>query len=251
MIDLHTHLLPGVDDGARTFDESVRVLTRFAEQGVTRVVCTPHLRATESTEAPFVRNAALLAELRQRTGPTPALSLGWEIMLDRPGADFTRTSLRLGGAAAVLVEFPRAGIPPRAADELHRIRSTGIVPVVAHPERYWGASLTHVRDWRAAGAVMQGDATFLLGGGERGHLARAMLSQGLFDVLASDNHGDGRALVGAREWLVSIGASEHAELLTHENARRVLAGEDVEPVPPVTLRAGVVDRLRDLLVRRA
>lgn len=251
MIDLHTHLLPGVDDGARTFDESVRVLTQFAEQGVTRVVCTPHLRATEATEAPFTRNAALLAELRQRIGATPALSLGWEIMLDRPGADFTRTAVRLGGAAAVLVEFPRAGIPPRAVDELYRIRASGIVPVVAHPERYWGASVAHVREWRAAGAVMQGDATYLLGPGDRGQLARSMLAQGLFDLLASDNHGDARTLGGAREWLVSIGATEQAELLTHENARRVLAGEATEPVPPVALRAGVVDRLRGLLMRRA
>ena len=251
MIDLHTHLLPGVDDGARTFDEAVRVLTRFAEQGVTRVVCTPHLRATDATEAPFVRNAALLAELRQRVGAAPALSLGWEVMLDRPGADFTRTSLRLGGAAAVLVEFPRSGIPPRAADELYRIRSSGIVPVVAHPERYVGASVAHVRDWRAAGAVMQGDATFLLGGGERGQLARAMLAQGLFDLLASDNHGDARSLGAAREWLAAVGATEQAELLTHENARRVLAGEAVEPVPAVAVRAGVVDRPRELLARRA
>ena len=251
MIDLHTHLLPGVDDGARTLDESVRVLERLARQGVTRVVCTPHLRATEATAAPFVRNASLLADLRERVGPVPALSLGWEIMLDRPGADFTRTSLRLGGAAAVLVEFPRSGIPPRAADELHRIRTTGVVPVVAHPERYWGATLVHAREWRAAGAVLQGDATFLLGSGARGELARAMLSQGMFDLLASDNHGDTRSLGPAREWLVSLGATEHAELLTHENARRVLAGETVAPVPPITLRAGVVGRLRELLVRRA
>lgn len=251
MIDLHTHLLPGVDDGARTFDESVRVLTRFAEQGVTRVVCTPHLRATETVEAPFTRNAALLAELRQRVGPVPALSLGWEIMLDRPGADLTRTSLRLAGAAAVLVEFPRSGIPPRAADELHRIRTTGVVPVVAHPERYFGASVTHAREWRAAGAVLQGDATFVMGSGERGVLARAMLAHGLFDVLASDNHGDVRSLGAVREWLTSVGAGEQAELLTHENARRVLAGEATAPVPPVTVRAGVVGRLRELLARRA
>ena len=189
------------------------MLTRFAEQGVTRVVCTPHLRATDATEAPFVRNAALLAELRQRTGPVPALSLGWEIMLDRPGADFTRTSVRLGGAPAVLVEFPRSGIPPRAADELYRIRMSGVVPVVAHPERYVGASVTHVREWRAAGAVMQGDATFLLGSGCAAS-SRARCSRRAVRVLASDNHGDARSLGAAREWLASVGATEHAELLT-------------------------------------
>ena len=251
MIDIHTHLLPGVDDGARTVEQSVETLERLAADGVTVVVCTPHLRASAAAEAPAERNAALLAELRARTPSGPVLRPGFEIMLDVPGADLATPALRLAGAAAVLVEFPHTGVPPRAARELGRLRTSGVVPVVAHPERYWGTSLAHVREWRAAGAVMQGDATVLLGRHERGALARALLAEGLVDLLASDNHGDARSLRGARDWLVELGAAEQAAQLTSRNAAHLLADEPLEPVAPVVIEQKVLHRLRDLLLGRA
>jgi protein-tyrosine phosphatase len=250
VIDVHTHLLPGVDDGARTFAESTAVLSRLAAQGVTTLVCTPHLRASEAATAPYRRNEALLAELARRAAAAPALRLGWEILLDRPGVDLTAPELRLAGSSAVLVEFPHSGIPPRATAELARLRESDVVPVVAHPERYWGASATHVREWRAVGAVMQGDATYLLGGGDKGRLARQLLGEGLIDLLASDNHGDKRSLGAARSWLMELGAAEQAELLTRRNAERLLEGVAPEPVPPLEVPRGVTARLRELLLGR-
>jgi protein-tyrosine phosphatase len=252
MIDIHTHLLPGVDDGARTFGEAAAALARLAADGVTVVVCTPHLRASESHAAPFQRNAALLAELAHRAGPdAPALRPGWEIMLDHPGVDLRADHLRLAGSSAVLVEFPRSGVPPRSAHELYRLRASGVVPVVAHPERYWGCSVAHVREWRDAGAVMQSDASILLGQGEKGRLARALLEQGLVHLLASDNHGDTRSLRAARDWLVELGAGTQARLLTETNPARLLADDALEPVPPVRVERGMLHRLRELLLGRA
>jgi protein-tyrosine phosphatase len=142
-------------------------------------------------------------------------------------------------------------VPPRAARELARLRDAGLVPVVAHPERYWGCSVAHVREWRAAGAVMQGDATIILGGGDRGRLARALLAAGLLDVLASDNHGDVRSLRPARDWLLELGAAEQAAQLTERNAARLLAGTPLEPVAAVAVDPGMLNRLRDLLFGRA
>ena len=251
MIDIHTHLLPGVDDGARTFAESLAALELLADAGVRRVVCTPHLRASQVAEAPRVRNAALLAELRHRAQGPVELELGWEIMLDGPGADLTAPTLRLGDSCAVLVEFPHGGVPPGAGAELRRIRESGVIPVVAHPERYWGCSVTHVREWRAAGAVMQGDATYLLGEGDRGRLARALLEHGLYDLLASDNHGDRRSLRGVHDWLCEMRAAEAAELLTARNAAHLLASEPLEPVPPVVVDRPLAQRLRALLFGRS
>ncbi|HEY0972121.1 MAG TPA: CpsB/CapC family capsule biosynthesis tyrosine phosphatase [Gemmatimonadales bacterium] len=250
MIDIHTHLLPGVDDGARTMDESVEVLRRLASQGVTTLVCTPHLKASRAFEAPRARNDALLAELRARMGGAIDLRLGWEIMLDRPGQDLSSGVLRLAGSSSVLVEFPHSGVPPRSAFELARLRESGVVPVLAHPERYMGASVWQVREWRSAGAVMQGDATYLLGSGDRGRLARALLEEGLIDLLSSDNHGDQRSLRAARDWLTEMGATEHAELLTGGNAGRVLNDDMPLPVPPLSLPRGFAARLRELLFGR-
>lgn len=250
MIDIHSHLLPGVDDGSRDIETSVAVLQRFADQGVEVLVCTPHLEASRAPDAPIERNRELLTALIAAAPPVPALRLGWEIMLDRPGCDLSAPALSLGGAQAVLVEFPRAYLPVGTADELARIRNSGVVPVVAHPERYYGCSLDIVRSWREAGAVIQTDATMLLARGPMTELAKSMLEAGLVDCLASDNHGDRRSLAAARTWLEELGAEEHAHVLTHGNAARVLANEPTIPVPPLPLDRGVLARLRELLFGR-
>ena len=250
MIDIHSHLLPGVDDGSANIETSVTVLERFARHGLEVLVCTPHLEASRADLAPYEHHRALLAELVAAAPPKPELRLGWEIMLDRPGCDLQSPTLALGGSRAVLVEFPRAYLPVGTTDELDRIRQSGVVPVVAHPERYYGCTLDTVRAWRDAGAVIQTDATMLLARGPMTELAKSLLAAGLIDCLASDNHGDRRSLAAARVWLEEIGASDHARLLTHSNAARVLADEPPLPVPPLPLARGVIHRLRELLFGR-
>ena len=250
MIDIHSHLLPGVDDGSTSIETSVAVLERFARHGLEVLVCTPHLEASRADAAPYEKHRALLADLVAAAPVKPELRLGWEIMLDRPGCDLQAPALSLGGAKAVLVEFPRAYLPVGTTDELDRIRRSGVVPVVAHPERYYGCTLDTVRAWRDVGAVIQTDATMLLARGPMTELAKSLLAAGLIDCLASDNHGDRRSLAAARVWLEEIGAADHARLLTHSNAARVLADEPTLPVPPLPLARGVVHRLRELLFGR-
>ena len=250
MIDLHTHLLPGVDDGSAKMETSVAVLERFARHGLEVLVCTPHLEASRAEFAPYALHRQILAELVAVAPAKPELRLGWEIMLDRPGCDLRSPELSLGGAQAVLVEFPRAYLPAGTTQELDRIRRAGIVPVVAHPERYYGCTLDTVREWREVGAVIQTDATMLLAGGPMTELAKSLLEAGLIDCLASDNHGDRRSLAAARVWLDEIGAAEHAQLLTHANPARVLANQPVLPVAPLPLARGVFHRLRELLFGR-
>lgn len=250
MIDIHSHLLPGVDDGSADIATSVAVLERFAHHGIEVLICTPHLEASRAMHAPFERHRELLAELVAAAPHRPELRLGWEIMLDRPGCDLRAPHLSLGGARAVLVEFPRAYLPVGTSDELERIRRSGVVPVVAHPERYYGCTVDIVRSWRDAGAVIQTDATMLLARGPMTDLAKSLLAAGLIDCLASDNHGDRRSLAAARVWLEEMGADEHAQILTHANPARVLADEPTLPVPPLPLVRGMVHRLRELLFGR-
>ncbi|MCU0618642.1 MAG: hypothetical protein MUF40_01840 [Gemmatimonadaceae bacterium] len=249
MIDVHTHLLPGVDDGARTTEQALDVLRRFAAAGVTCVVCTPHLVASEAAVVPVARYVERHRDLVARAPAGLVIQRGWEIMLDRPGVDLTAPALALGQSRAVLVEFPRGPLPSGSTDELARLRRSGIIPVVAHPERYGGCSAALVREWRAAGAVMQTDTAYLLGDGERAALAKQLLGEGLIDLLASDNHGDARSLAAARTWLREIGAQDQATLLTDVNPGALLSDQVLVPVPPVPLDAGTFGRLRQLLRR--
>lgn len=248
MIDIHSHLLPGVDDGSRSVEMSLPVLERFAADGVECLVLTPHLSASEAAHAPYERNLAIFEELQGVAPRTLELRLGWEIMLDQPNVDLRARTLGLGGARAVLVEFPRLGVPVQAGDELYRIRCSGVVPVLAHPERYYGCTVERVAEWRRAGAVIQMDTAGLLGTGAVSKLSRALVQAGLVDLFASDNHGDSRSLAVARDWLLDVATPQHAEIMTRTNARRLLNSEPLFPVPPLPAAGGVFGRLRELFL---
>jgi protein-tyrosine phosphatase len=251
MIDVHTHLLPGVDDGSPSAEVSLPVLERFANDGVQIVVCTPHLEASRAAYAPYERHMEILTALRARAFVSPELRLGWEIMLDAPGIDLRDTRLSLGGSTAVLVEFPRMMTPPNAAEELFRLRMTGVVPVLAHPERYWGCTTALVEEWRRVGTAIQMDVAGMFASGPQGSLAMSLLERGLVDLLASDTHGDRRALLPARQWLLELGAEDTADLLTRRNAAHLLADRPLEPVAPIERRRGMFGRLKELLLGRA
>jgi protein-tyrosine phosphatase len=251
MIDIHTHLLPGVDDGSPSIDVSVSVLERFARDGVEVVVCTPHLDASRAANAPYERFLALLGDLRAAAPALPRLELGWEIMLDMPDVPLIDARLGLAQSSAVLVEFPRTGVPLSASTELYRLKRSGIRPVLAHPERYWGCTPEKVDEWRRAGAVIQMDAAGPVASSRVAVLAQELLELGLVDVLASDTHGDDRSLAPTRQWLEELGAAEQLELLTRENAARLLRNEPPVPVPPIARPRGMFGRLRDLVFGRA
>lgn len=249
MIDVHSHLLPGVDDGSPSIAASVEVLERFAAAGVECVVLTPHLCASQAADAPSARHREILDALRAEAPAVPELRLGWEIMLDVPGADLSDVALALGGSKAVLVEFSARAVPVASTDELRRLRASGVVPVVAHPERYRGCTPSTVRAWRDVGAVIQVDSAALRSRGRTGAACRALLAEGLVDLFASDNHGDSRSLATARAWLGEAATAEHVELLTSANARRLLDDEPMLPVPPLGRVTELVSRMRALLRR--
>jgi protein-tyrosine phosphatase len=250
VIDIHSHLLPAVDDGSQSISQSVEVLTRFAEQGIERLVCTPHLKASQIASVPHEAYAERFAHLLAAAPARPALARGWEIMLDIPGADLSSRALSLAQSSAVLIEFPHTGVPTGATEELYRLHMLGIVPVLAHPERYFGCTVELVRQWRQFGVVTQVDGLALAAGGPMGRLARALLEEGLADLLASDNHGDTRSLANARLWLEELGVRDQAQLLTSVNARRLLADERPIPVGPVRLHQSLIRRLSGLLKGR-
>lgn len=249
MIDLHNHLLPGVDDGSRSVAQSVRVLGTFASSGVTDVCLTPHLMASEAEHGPPARHDKAFAELSAAAPEVPALHRGAEIMLDRPLPALVARERRitLGGTRFVLVEFSRMVTFQAAAAALAHVVDLGLTPVLAHPERYACCTPEVVARWKALGAIMQVDATTLGAPRGRGERARALVASGLADILAGDNHGDDRSLATAREFLGRHGGVVQAELLLEDNPAAILADGKLRQVPPLPLRTPLLSRLRNLL----
>ena len=248
MIDLHTHLIPGVDDGSHTVEQSVEVLQRFARQGVTAVCCTPHLKASEAGAAPCAQMDALLGDLIDAAPPVPALHRGFEILLDVPNPVLGERCLRLAGSRYVLVEFGRLVPADASVEILSRVAEQGIVPVLAHPERYAVCTPELGARWRAAGAVLQVDATTLLGESRRAGRARALLQAGCASIVASDNHGDGRSVAAAVDWLSSHGGAAQAQLLAVDNPASILADRPLAGVPPLRVRRSLYTQFKQFLV---
>ncbi len=248
MIDLHNHLLPGVDDGSRNVQQSVRVLRSFVEKGVTDVVCTPHLLASHA-EAGWPPNyeAAWMA----LTAEVPAgmtLHRGAEVMLDRPiSPAMADRKVTLNGSRYLLVEFQRmvpAEIVSRALADVTR---AGLIPLLAHAERYSSCSPESVRAWRDLGAIIQVDATTLTLPRSRGERARDLIREGLADVLAADNHGDDRCIATALDWLAERDAGEQAILLLDANPRAIIQDQATYEVDPLVIRRSVWSSVRRLL----
>jgi len=124
----------------------------------------------------------------------------------------------------------------------------GLVPVVAHPERYWGCTADLVAAWRSSGAVIQMDVTAILGPKRMHRFGEELLARGLVDCFASDTHVDKRSLSAARQWLAEVADADVANLLTRDNPRRLLEDQDVMPVPPIKLQLGMIRRLRELVL---
>ncbi len=248
MIDLHSHLLPGVDDGSRSVEQSVGVLLELVRLGVTDVCLTPHLLASEAGHGVPAAHERAFAALMPAAPDEIRLHRGAEVMLDRPlpAGAATIPGIRIASSRYILVEFPRI-VPVETAERaLALVAELGLVPLLAHPERYSSCSVSAARRWRAAGARLQVDANTLLAAQSRGERARALVAAGLADILAADNHGDSRTLARARDALVEQGAPEQAALLTETNPRAILEDRSLELVEPATIKLTWSRRLRRL-----
>ncbi len=257
MIDIHSHLLPGIDDGSRSLEQSVAVLRHMARDGVTGLVLTPHLTASEINADPepvIARRDRALKALKAHCPPAIELFAGFEIMLDEPLSPMAvgDRRLSLAGSRYYLVEFPVSVVGEFATRVLREVARVGPVPVLAHPERYDACSPEAVREWRVAGARMQVDARSLGRPTTRGHRARQLISAGLADVVAADNHGDGRSLLSAVESLRQRSgggslAEEALQLLTHLNPMAMTRDWELKAVPGLPIAERWTDRVRRFL----
>jgi len=256
-VDFHSHLVPGVDDGARDLDEARSGLAAFRESGVTCVITTPHFQGS-LTHRPaelaarleeLDRGWAALSELAESEFPELSVRRGVEVMLDTPSPDLGDERLRLDGGPFVLVEFPYMTVPPRSSDTISELRLQGWRPIIAHPERYMGVDVGFevAEEWRRVGGRLQVNAGSIVGryGTEVQRRALLLLEKGWVDYIASDFHSRGRTrLRRCREALEEMGGAEQAALLMEVNPARLVAGEDPVPVPALRPRRSLWRRLR-------
>lgn len=262
MLDFHNHLIPGVDDGSESLEESLVAVERMWAQGITHVITTPHFRAStaknpaqfESEMGRIDASWQLLVESVRENFPQMKLDRGVELALDDPNPVATDSRLRLAGTRFMLVEFPYFTIPPNSVQPLVHLRRNGVTPIVAHPERYenLNAHYQTFSEWKQAGAFLQLNAGSLIGayGPRVERNAWRCLRAGLVDYLSSDYHARGNCLVAeARAELTSKGGGSQLRTLSELNGRRLVQGLDPTPVDPFARPESLWQRLRRALRR--
>ncbi len=263
IVDFHSHLIPGVDDGSRSVEQSLESLALMMTQGIGTVVTTPHFDASLTRDASalaarlgeYDRGWALLTEAIARTPGLPVLKRGTEVMLDEPDVDLSDPRIRLDGGRFILCEFPSLRLPPNAEWAISNLKGRGWQPIVAHPERYRNLDdrFASLENLRTAGAFFQVNAGSLLG--QHGEIAqraaRRLLRQGWVEYLSSDYHARGEpATKQALALLHAQGAGVQATRLSEENPQRMLAGEDPLPVPALESESKDVTWWQRLLKRQ-
>jgi protein-tyrosine phosphatase len=170
-------------------------------------------------------------------------------MMDRP---ITRPvalarNVTLAGTRYILVEFTRLVSYDTVTTALSQVLELGLVPILAHPERYSCCSADAVRHWRSLGAKTQVDSTTLLTSQARGQRARLLVSEGLADILAGDNHGDDRTVATGARFLRAQEGYDQVDLLVRRNPAAILADGELSPVPPLRIRQSWMSRIKQFL----
>ena len=219
MLDVHTHILPGIDDGSRSVEQSLTMLRAEAEQGMKTVMLTPHYRATRESPAEFAgRRAAAEARLREAVGDQeglPALYCGAEVEFFEGLSHVEELEpLCIGGGSVMLIEMPFCPWNRRMLAEISALQQhRGVQPILAHIERY--RSFQPKGLWEELsdrGVWLQCNTSFFRRW-QTSRIAMSMLKRRLVDFVATDSHDPERRAPDLGAAMEKIGAKLGREAL--------------------------------------
>lgn len=241
MVDIHCHILPYVDDGADSMEQALEMARMAVDSGVDTIIATPHCNLPHAEEHNYksARLAQRFLQLREsvnQAGIPLSIYPGAEVLCtpDVPKLLEQGQLVTLAGTQYLLVEFFFDEDLAYMDDMLQAIASQGIIPVIAHPERYEAVQHTPfvVERWFAAGYIIQINKGSILGrlGQHAAIAADWILSQGLAHAVASDAHSSFMRtthMAELRDYLESHYSIDYAQILLEENPRRILRGNAV------------------------
>ena len=247
MIDIHSHVLPGIDDGSDSMETSLILLEMAAESGVDTLVTTPHCNIPDEVDnylSPELESLwERLNEEKNRAGIPIQLCRGMEIFATEALPELLQQGRvwTLNGTDWFLMEFAFHEDTDFCNEVLSRCRALGFRPVIAHPERYSFIQEDPqlAFEWCTRGYALQVNKGSLLGrfGPKVRHTAQLLMDHGLVACVASDAHNPYQRsthMAEIRDYLIDEYGGDYAWLLLEENPKRILGGRELlgyEPIP--------------------
>jgi protein-tyrosine phosphatase len=240
LIDLHCHILPGLDDGARDLEDSIAMAREAHEDGIAAVCATPHIRDDHDVRAEDI--GARVRELQVQVdaaGLDVRVLPGGELAQERAsGLSYEQLRLAtLGGGGRWLLLEPSPGpITSELAADVRRLAAHGLQTIIAHPERHAGADLSErLAELAELGCLVQWTAAFVTDA-HTTDVALAFAREGLVHVLGSDAHsaraGRPLRLRAAFSRLESVCSRERVSWMRDSTPRAIVNGDPVAPPPP-------------------
>ena len=239
MVDIHCHILPGIDDGSKSWEMTANMCRVAALDGVTHIVATPH--SNDEFAYDRDRYAEMLGQLYDTANGKLTFSLGCDFHFSY---DNIRDALAhprrytIGESQYLLVEFSDYGIPPSVKQDLFSISSSGMVPIITHPER--NQILLRrpetVLELVEQGCLVQVTANAVTGfwGSRSKKMVEWLLKREAVHIVASDAHDPERrkpVLSQARVAVAGLASDEIAEALVTHNPAAIVDGKDLPYLP--------------------
>lgn len=222
-VDMHSHILPGIDDGAPDVETSLRLIDGLIAMGYKKLIATPHIMSDIHPNTPETIEAAkkLLQTELDKKGYTIPVSYAAEYMLDENFLSLLKAgNLLTFGNYIILVETMFLDLPPNLEDILFQLQTHGYQPLLAHPERYHyvDRNLTGLNPFRDRNCLLQCNALSFTGyyGKREQEIAFRLLDAGLIDFIGSDMHHD-RHLEHLQHFTVSSKVARQLESLNYKN----------------------------------
>jgi protein-tyrosine phosphatase len=257
MIDIHSHILPGVDDGARTVEESIKIAIQEESGGTTCIISTPHLMdGSDIGRIPLFHQVRIELQARlEQEGLKLKVLPGLEVypFPDVLNALKDGVDLSLAGRGQhILIDTPFSRFPYDFREFLFQLKMLGLTPIIAHPERAaeFQDSPTLLDEFREAGCILQVNAGSLQGkyGPPAANLAGHILRRRMAHLVSGDIHRPGRGpvMAGFRTHAASFLDNAYIQMLTHDSAVAIIEGRPLPPLPlapPFVQEASLWDRL--------
>ncbi len=239
MVDLHCHILPGLDDGPATMEEAEAMAESAIADGVTHVVATPHSNSKYFFD--FARVRHLRDELQAKAGERLKIATGCDFHLNPENLESLRVDARqycINQGDFLLVEFNEFSIPPSMDQTLYGIQLAGVQPVITHPERnaILRSRPERLKKWIRQGCFAQVTGGVLTGGFGTASQQDALrwIAEGLIHFVASDAHNTRSRplrLQPAYNVVVDRFGEEKARALFHDNPLAAFEGRQLPHVP--------------------